>query len=256
MKPKLLLDPPTHVYVIVCEALGLYYIGTHTGRWEDDDRYMGSSAYLDAVRQEFKEFHFTRSLVAQCETLSEALVIETDLILTMRATSPAGLLNRSANNGRDQWLHEGYGSITDPALRARLDLARKVVRPGTIKDGDLKCLVLMKRPNGTAYSPMMPSNDRTPFRNGRTWSADMLKVYDSAPPGGLHFFCRVRVWGKKSNGKPYEDYIPLFLVETFEDEETARSTGSECVKMTAEDYIDYTINRLSAEKLAVLLETL
>lgn len=243
-------NPPTYVYIIENVDLGLFYIGKHAGIWGDpDDRYMGSSAYLNAVRAEFKEYTFTKSLIEQFDTDTEATELETQLILELHETHPNGLLNRSPNDGKNQWLHEGYGTITDPALKKRLDAARKVVRPGTIKDGDFKCLVIMKTANGKAHAPMMPTSDRTPFRNSKYWSPEMLNAFDDAPVGGLHFFCKVHVsgWNAKRN-KPYENYEPLLFVETFASEDAARAAGSYYSKLGNEEYLEIVTQLMETHK--------
>lgn len=241
MKFKLKND--TYVYIIYNDDLGLSYVGKHQGVWEDtngNDGYWGSSAYLNAIRAEFHEYEFTKELLAQFNTDEEATAFETETIIHLHNEYPESCLNRAPNDGTNQWLHEGYGSITSPELKARLVKARNVVRPQTLKHGDFKCLILMKGANNTAHPPMLPQNDRTPFRNSKYWSKEMLAEYDAVPEGnGIHFFCEVHVSGfNPKSGRPYENYKPLIAVEQFTSEQAARTSGSYYSKLSSTEYAE------------------
>lgn len=225
-----IFNPATYLYVISNAELGLSYIGIHTGTWgAEGDDYMGSSDYLDAIRREFHEYPFTKELVQQFERQSDAKEAETDLILYLRETNPTSLINRSANDGMHQWEPEGYGLMTDPVLKSRLDKARRVVRPGVLVTGNYKNLILVKKENGTCHAPAMPHRDLTPIPKYKTWSPELLEVFYSLPPG-CHHFATVLEIGKSKN------YRPLAYVNSFRTEEEARIASSHYANLSSEDY--------------------
>ena len=221
---------PTYVYIIECSQLGLFYIGKHEGRWSDGpDGYMGSSDYLNAVRAEFKDFTFTKSLIEQFNNDTDATAFETEYIIIAREVAPNCLLNRAPNDGTHQWEHIGYGAITDTHLKDRLDRARKVVRPITLINGQYKCLIMVKKADGTAHAPFMPHRNLTPIPKYRTWSPELLQTYSNLPPGCYHFASVLEI-GRQKN------YRPLMLVEQFATEEEARVAGSAYAHLSSENY--------------------
>lgn len=241
---KLKLGTPTYVYVIHCADLGLFYIGKHQGVYkytDGNDGYFGSSPYLDAVRNEFTDFKWTKEFLAQFSTDDEALAFETEQILFGYETDPDGLLNRSPNNVDIQWVHHGYGTMKDAGCRRRLDKVRRILRPDLTKHLGYKNLILMKRADGTAHAPNIDTprkqDDRTPFRNSRFWSKEMLAAYDAAPAGGIHFFCRVH-HGFKRDGSRKIDYEPLHFVCTYPSQQKAREMSSHYAYLGEAEYVE------------------
>lgn len=220
---------PTYVYIIESEHLGLFYIGKHEGTWEDGlDGYMGSSAYLNAIRSEFKEHKFVKSLLQQFDNDADATEFETEYILLAREVAPDCVLNRSPNDHMVQWEHTGYGAI-QPEHRHRLDAARRKVRPIVLKDGEYKCLIMVKKSDGTAHAPCMPTRDLTPIPKYKTWSPELLVTYNNLPAGCYHFACVLEIGSRKN-------YRTLLLVEQFDTELDARKAGSRYANLSSDDY--------------------
>lgn len=223
---------PTYTYVIHNDDLGLFYIGKHAGVWaHGPDYYMGSSSYLNAIRAEFHEYEFQKDLLAQFSNDEEATKFETEAIQYCRKNYPEGLLNRSANDAMGQFEHLGYGNITKQEDKERLDKARRVVRKVVLKTGEYKCLILVKKEDGTAHAPAMPWRDLTPIPRFGNWSKEMLEKYYSLPPG-CHHFASVLDINKSKN------YRPLVYVESLESEEAARVRGSYLSNLPSDEYLE------------------
>lgn len=235
---KMSLEKPSYLYLIECEALGLYYIGVRKEQdFAKDGEYMSSSRLCKALQIEFQEYKWEKHLLEVTPTFDDALAKETSYITELRRVAPTGLINLAANDVTNFW-------VFDPTHlpKALYERARKAAMRGDelplVSDRFLN-VCFTKKEDGTAHAPMMPQYDMTPHPSKGNWPPHLLEHYNSLPPGFYHYYSVV---GFRANGQ--KRFKVLGFVESFKTELECRQTSSKVCKLPFDDYAAYVIQRL------------
>lgn len=237
------LEKPSYIYLISCDVITLYYIGIRKERdFETDTEYMSSSRLCKALQAEFKEHTWEKSLLEVTSTFDEAKQKEEQLILDLKKLIPTGTINLSANDETNFWDFNPEHLSKSDFTRAKLAAARGDEVP--LFQDRLLNVCFVKKADGTAHPPMMPTVDMTPHPAKGNWSSEMLAHYNSLPPGYYHYYSLV---GFRGNGQ--KRYIVLGFVESLDTELALRITSSRVCKMKPDDYRQYVESKVKGAAL-------